>query len=153
MARADCAPAASRANHFWLSDRGPPDIFAAIRAIASSIASSGADARKTGSLSRLMRHRERVHARLDHPFDPTPIRFAFSTRPLEQRLKIAERRKINLTRLLNRFQKRTHKPTFHRVNMHAPVPRRLFDPRDFLRETEVPTPPSNRCLPERYAFS
>ena len=27
-------------NHFWLSDRGPPDIFAAIRAIASSIAPS-----------------------------------------------------------------------------------------------------------------
>ena len=87
-----------------------------------------------------MRHRERVDARLDHPFDPTPIRFAFSTRPLEQHLKIAERRKIGLTRLLNRFQKRTHKPAFHRINMHAPVPRRLLDPRDLLRETEVPTP-------------
>ena len=86
-----------------------------------------------------MRHRERVDARLDHPFDPTPIGFAFSTRPLEQRLKIAEHRKIGLTRLLNRLQKRTHKPAFHRINMHAPVPRRLLDPRDLLRETEVPT--------------
>ena len=96
-------------------------------------------ARHTRVLRSAMRHRERVDARLDHPFDPTPIRFAFSTRPLEQHLKIAERRKIGLTRLLNRLQKRTHKPAFRRINMHAPVPRRLLDPRDLLRETEVPT--------------
>src|SRR5580704_3966829 len=106
----------------------------------------GADARKTSSLRRLMRHRERVRARLDHPFDPTPIAFAFSTRRLQQRLKIAERRKIGLTRLLNRLQKRTHELTFQRIDMRAPVERRPLDPRDLLRETEVTTAYGRRSL-------
>ena len=111
------------------------------------------DARKTSSLRRLVRHRERVRARLDHPFDPTPIGFTFSTRPLQQRLKIAERRKIGLTRLLNRLQKRTHELTFQRIDMHTPIERRPLDPRDLLRETEVTTPYGRRSLVSRRPLS
>ena len=87
-----------------------------------------------------MRHRERVDAHLDHPFDPSPVGFAFSARPLEQRLKIAEHCKIDLTRLLNRFQKRTHELAFQRIDMKTPIARRALDPRNLLRKSEVTAP-------------
>src|SRR5271155_2110620 len=107
------------------------------------------NARKTSSLRRLVRHRQGVRTGLDHPFDLTPLGFAFSTRRLQQRLKIAERRKIGLTRLLNRLQKRTHEPTFQRVDVHTPVERRSLDARDLLRKTEVTTPDGRRSHVDR----
>ena len=106
----------------------------------------GARARHTGVLGGAIRHRERIRARLDHPFDSTSVGFAFSTRPLQQSLKIAERRKIGLTRLLDRLQKRPHELAFQRIDMHTPVERRPLDPRDLLRKTEVTTPYGRRSL-------
>ena len=80
----------------------------------------GVRARHTGVLGGAMRHRERIRARLDHPFDSTPVGFAFSTRRLQQSLKIAERRKIGPARLLDRLQKRLHEPAFQRVRHAGP---------------------------------
>jgi hypothetical protein len=66
----------------------------------------GVRACHTGVLRGAMRHRERIRTRLDHPFDPTPIGFAFSTRRRQERLNLAERRKIGLTRLNDNCPKR-----------------------------------------------
>ena len=80
-----------------------------------------------------------LRARLNHPFDPTPLGFAFSTRRLQQRLEIAERCEDSSCPSPQSPSKRTHELTFHRIDMHTPVERRPLNPRDLLRETKVTT--------------
>ena len=97
-------------------------------------------ARRTRVLRGAKRHRQRVRGRLDQPFDPAPVGFAFPPRLLQQRLKVAERRKVRLSRLLDRLQKRPHELAFQRVHMQAPLDRGLLDPGDLIGKTEVTTP-------------